>query len=161
MSFFLRVWFPCILLYREYPHVLFKRACEGDTNALVDLLKLDKGLVGEPRIAERFLRLSPSNCGDQAVFQKIARALRDRPRKVVRRHAKVALAGLLSLVSCGLDQKLTAPEIGKLFDAMAQLASGGKKLVDEELPMGESWAKAIQRDRGDWEALRGADKNRS
>lgn len=159
MSYFLRVWVPCVLLYREYPHRLFERACGGDICALVDLLKLDKGLIGERRIAEQIHKLG---CLDnQGLFRKVNRALGQRPRKMNRREAKIALGGFLSFVSCGLSQKLEAVEIGRLFDLAARHASRGKVLVDQDLPVGESYGKAIQRDRKDWEGLTQADKDRS
>jgi len=69
MQFFQRVWMPCLLLYGKYPQRMLRRARAGDRNALTDLLRLDKSVIFDKRIAEMTHRswienpgLTPSIC---------------------------------------------------------------------------------------------------
>jgi hypothetical protein len=69
MQFFFRVWMPCILLYGEYPTELMKRARHGDIDPMCDLLRLDKAVIAEPRIAEEFVN-EPQTAEELAAIRR-------------------------------------------------------------------------------------------
>lgn len=47
-QFFMRVWWPCWILYREYPPRLLRSARLGNLDSLDRLLRLDKRAIADP-----------------------------------------------------------------------------------------------------------------
>lgn len=154
VQFFLRVWFPCYMEYRCYPVELLwdARGTEGKTyedDALEDLLRLDKSVIFEPRIAEKLHRAYHSD--GRKGYRRIMKALSGRLRgEVTRRKVKSALGGLISDFARAMKVTVTETEIRDLFDAYAR-SQGQGKLIDPDLPRGKwTLSKAIQRQRKRW-----------
>ena len=51
-QFFPLVVLPCLLHYQEMPQTIFKRACQGDMDAICQLIRLDQSVHAIPEIAE-------------------------------------------------------------------------------------------------------------
>jgi hypothetical protein len=159
IQFFLRVAFPCWLLYGQTATRMYQQARHSNFDALDDLLRLDKALVADRRIASRLMWARWQN---RPLFDKLSSAISGRPsRKISTPKLKVVLAGLISRISQHFPQPLTAPDIRGLFDAIAQ---DNGRLRDLDIPTGdEAWAKAIQRERLFWQSvpapIRQPDKN--
>ena len=147
-QFFVRVWVPCFVHYRTFPTRLFARARHGDVNAICDLLRLDKSVLAEPRIAEHVHQLAAK--GVKRGFGVVGTAFKGTPGKLTRKAVKTGIAGLVSHLMGGLDATLNAPELRRAFDAWARDSEKGE-LRDGDLPLGdEAWAKEIQRKREGW-----------
>ena len=156
LGFFFLVFAPCILLYQASPAQLYNDALLGDVDAIVKLLRLDPLLLHEPSIGKKIqeIRLKPS-IND---YEKILDAAR-KPINITRKKIKASFAALTSSQSKALNQPLTEPQIRALSDAVAQDAEG--KSIDTDLPESpESFAKAIQRHKPQWEHLLQPDKNK-
>jgi hypothetical protein len=69
---------------------------------------------------------------------------------------KYALAGLISIISIALGQKLEAVEIHKVFDAIAR-DKDKENIVDDDIAVGDTFEKAIQRYRTFWQVIPKAD----
>jgi len=157
-QFLVRVWMPCFMLYRDYPSRMLARARRGDVNVLCDLVKLDKAIIHEPRIAEQVHQWA--NSARRGLFNKFARAFRERPRVPNEKQIKYALAGLVSHF-IGTSLGMTATEIRQLYDRLAYEKTGGRQMIDTDLPaQQETFSKAVQRIRKTWNILP-PDKSRS
>jgi hypothetical protein len=146
--FFLKVLFPCWILYNEHPTFLLRKARQGDIDSLGKLLRLDKTLIKDRLISEQIIR-SRSSAPNK--FLILTKAIEDSPKeqKSIQR-IKYSLAGLISIISEDLGHKFTAPEIKQLFDAVA-VDYDRDELIDPDLPDSpESFNKAIQRARPFW-----------
>lgn len=150
-QFYFRVWLPCWLLYREYPPRLLRRARLGDLDALDKLLRLDKSAVHDPVIAERVHQLTHS--GTKRDRDLILEALRGKPKgRLDPKTIRYGLAGMISQLAVLFQTRVTAPEIAALFDAIERVRTG--KPSDTRIPAGESFAKAVHRNRT-WPSLPG------
>jgi len=152
------VWAPCMLFYRTYPSRLLRKARQGDADAMEMLLRIDKGVVADPKIAEQLHQMAGS--GWRAGFGRMGRAFLGTPKRMTRKQIKVSLAGLLSETLGLTGQKLTAPEIRRVFDA-ASRDFGRSRTVDPDLPPGDwAFAKAVERRRDIAGLLPQSDKNK-
>lgn len=148
MAFFLRVWFPCVLLYGESHTQLYARARRGCMRALEKLLRLDKSLIDDPKIAEIQHRLAHMN---RERHKLIAKAFLDPIENIPYDRLKKYHAALISNIFGSAQVKLTAPEIRELFDAKEEAYSRGQWITDEDFSTGlEALAKDIQRKRAFW-----------
>ena len=149
-QFYFRVWWPCWILYREYPPRLMRAARLGDLDALDRLLRLDKYAVHDPGIA-RVLG-DVMDVGSANARKQVVNALSGRPRvKLTDSGVRAGLAGLISQLAFLFHSKVTAPEIQALFDAVERVRGGS--LTDRKIAAaGESWSKAVQRGRN-WPSL--------
>lgn len=148
-QFYFRVWLPCWLLYRELPPRLLRRARLGDLDALDKLLRLDKSVVHDPKIAERVHQLT--HTGTKRDRDRILEALKGKPKG--RRDAKslrYGLAGMISQMAAVFQTRVAAPEIAQLFDAIERVRTGNQ--TDTKIATGETFAKGIQRNRN-WPSL--------
>ncbi len=154
IQFFLRVWFPCQVLYGEFSYVIHRRARQGDLVSLEKLLRLDKAADSDPRIKRH---IADAWANNRAKYKRLMRALNQQPKKINRRQVKVGLASLVSKWARSCDEELTAPEIEALVHAAEKAKSGN--LCDKDLPTAETLSKGIQRHREHWKML--PDKNSS
>jgi len=156
LIFFVRVWVPCFLLYGEYPPYLLRNARHGDDAALEKLLRLDKMVIYDKKIMAIFHREAVAK--NRGTMTLITKALQNTPKaKLDIQKLKYLFAGLLSLISIALGQRLTAAEIHRLFDAVAHDTS--KESVDPDLIVSpETFEKAIQRARTFWQTIPLPDK---
>jgi hypothetical protein len=145
-QFMVRVWLPCVILYRQPPARLLRRARAGDDDAFEALLRLDKSVISDPVLWWRWhAALEDPKPGQRKRFRE---AIAGRPRK--RFNAKtirIAFAGLLSQLSKREGCEMTSTEIREWFSAFTRHGH----LADEAMPGGEALTKAIQRNRN-WPA---------
>lgn len=145
-QFILIVWLPCMALYREHPGKLLRAARQGDLDALSKLLRLDKSVIQDPRIARELIEAS--QIPGRSRFNALAKAFAGKPGgRITLQRTRRALAGLISALAASLNHPLTAPEIQRLFDAIAR-ARG--QVADRHIATGETLSKAIQRERPTW-----------
>lgn len=148
--FFYRVQAPCFNLYGTYPHELIRQAQNGDDDALVKLIRLDKSIIFEPKISEIIHQAQVLK--KQERMSKIKMAFRSTPRvKMNMKTIKYTLGGLISYISIAMKQKITATEIEHLYDALAR--DMGIDNVDPDINTGWVFEKAIQRSRNFWHII--------
>ncbi len=153
--FYLRVWIPCFLIYGIYPPYLLRKARSGNEDAIEKLLRLDKSIIDDPKIKETFHQASIVQ--KRGKFYLMTDAIQKAPKvRIEIQSVKYALAGLISVASIALGQRLTAAEINRLFDAIAR--DSGKGIIDEDIAVSpESFEKAVQRYRTFWQVIPKAD----
>jgi hypothetical protein len=149
-EFFLRVWMPCLLLYRKNPTQLVRAARLGSVSALENLLMLDKLILQEPGIAAQIQRWSDE--GQRGKLARVAKGIEERPAAMKPKRVKYALAGLISAAFGSIGDRPEAPQIQAAFDIVARRACDGAA-VDKDIPAGETFSKAIQRDRQGWDKI--------
>jgi hypothetical protein len=154
-QFYLRVWLPVLIVHKTYPGVLLHRARNEDIDAIDDLLRIDKSLLFEAKIAEFWHR--SMHCGPPGVRKRLLNALNGRPRgKISKQKLRGPFAALISQLAQSLMCEVTEGEIRTLFNRVSEVRKGG---TDQYLPPGsEAFAKAIQRGRT-WPSIPGADKS--
>ncbi|MDD5722804.1 MAG: hypothetical protein PHY29_03590 [Syntrophales bacterium] len=146
--FFVRVWAPCFLLYGDYPAYILRKARQGDEEAFEKLLRLDKFLIYEPKMKKIFKKATETKARGR--MSLIAKAFRSTPKaKIEIKHIKYLFAGLLSLISIAIGQKLKAIDIHDLFDAIAQDTTG-EQIDPDFIETPETFEKRIQRARDFW-----------
>jgi len=156
LGFLFLVFAPCTLLYQTSPAQLYNDALLGDVDAIVKLLRLDPLLLHEPSIGKNIQEIRLKHRIND--YEKILDAAR-KPLNITRKKIKTSFAALTSSQSIALNQPLTEKQIRALSDAVAQDAEG--KSIDTDLPESpESFAKAIQRHKPQWEHLLQLDKNK-
>lgn len=150
VQFAIWVWLPCWYETKRAPVQVLRDARQGDMDALETLLRIDKAVVGDSRISAQLHRAEMSN---PAQFQRLADAFRGKPNeKLTKRKVKYSLAGIISRVSEGLQQRLNSREIRNLFDAIARDEKGQN--IDPDLPASLStFSRAIRRERDVWHFL--------
>ena len=143
-QFYFRVWLPCWIMHREYPSRLLRRARGGELKALGQLLRLDKSVVHDPRIAEQVHQVT--HAGTKRDRDFVIAALAGKPKgRLDRRAMRYGLAGLISQLAILMSSSVTAPEVGRLFDGIERVRTG--RPTDPSIPAGEALTKAIQRHR--------------
>lgn len=145
------VAFPCWLLYKEWPSMLYHKARKGDANSIHKLLRLDPFLLHDPAIGREIQKIRIH--GRHSVYAGLLIApLSPIKIKVTSRSIKDILAGLISQLAESIKHPLTSTEIRDLFDAVAQ--DTDKQDIDTSLPESqEAYSKVIQRNRPDWKPL--------
>lgn len=146
-AFFMLIFAPCWLIYRTSPSQLYRKARQGDYLSIEKLLELDPLMIHDPYIGRAIQRFR---------FRRkthLYRKLMEIPGKevtgrVTSQQVKYALGGFLSAFAKLAGQKLTAPDIKRLYDAVAK--DFDDQLEDHELPVGDTFARAISRYRIDW-----------
>lgn len=147
--FFLRVIFPCFILYGESPVFLLRKARQGNMKALENLLSLDDSVLHDPKIAAILHKAKQE--GNKARLQRITKAMISYPKCPTRSKVKKRTASLTQMIFRMLKVDITTPQIRELFDAFEVAMTEGKHLGDEDLPDGlEAWSKAIQRENKQW-----------
>ena len=147
VEFLLRVVLPCAVLYQQCPAKLFHRARAGrkgdDLEDLVDLLRLDKSVLGDKLILQRWHDVMHGpNKGRQSVLLRAMRG--ETGGSSARKKSKELAAGFISQLGIAFGCEVTAAEIRELFDRIARIRTGH---VDAHLPTAEALTKAIQRNR--------------
>ena len=148
-QYYFRVWLPCWMMYREYPPRLLRQARLGDSKSLDKLLRLDKSIVHDPKIADHVHRLTHSGSKRDRDF--ILQAIEGCPKvKLDAKTIKYGLSGMISQFAILFRCKVTAPEITQLFDGIERVRTG--RLCDPHIPAGESFTKGVSRNRN-WTTL--------
>lgn len=149
--FFLRLWIPCFLIYGTYPVKLLSKARKGDEDAIEKLLRLDKMIIYDSKIKQ--IIWQTQNEDKRIKFDLMMKSIRREPKiKLEIQSVKYALAALISIMSIALKQNLSAPEIEKLFNAIAR-DKNEENIIDEDIAEGETFEKAIQRYRKFWQVI--------
>jgi hypothetical protein len=154
--FYLRLWIPCFLIYRIYPPRLLWKARKGDKDAIEKLFRLDKLIIHDPKIKE--ILNKEQNDDNENKFNSMIKAIQRAPKlRPEIQKVKYSLAGLISISSIALGQKLAAVEIHRLFDAIAR-DTNKENIIDDDLAVSpETFEKAIQRYRKLWQVIPKAD----
>lgn len=155
LLFIFNVLFPCRFLYNEHPTFLLRKARTGDLDAIDKLLRLDKAVICDARISEQIFRLS--KLATNHYFEKVIVALNSPPRNttdkktvVSKKKANYIMAGLVSLISEILGQRLKEKEIRALFEAVA-LDNGTYDTIEQDLALTPgAFSQAIRRERILW-----------
>lgn len=143
-AFFLRVLMPCWIYYRKLPTVLYRNARQGDYYSIKDLLVFDKTILQDPKIFSHI-----HGQWDKG-RKSLMKAIPSEPKKLSKKTLKIRAAGFIQLFTSGFD-RLNAPDMQSLFDAIEKDRSNGKSLIDKDLPGNpESLAKDLQRERTRW-----------
>jgi hypothetical protein len=147
-SFFVLVTVPCWLLYQIHPSRLYRKARQGNFDALQKLLNLDPLMIHDPMIGKQIQRLRFKNKSRQ--YERLFEILlKESTIHVTPQQMKYALGGFLSAFAQILHVRLTAPDIHRLFDAVALDFDGLHR--DSSLPDNNgTFARAIHRYRTDW-----------
>jgi hypothetical protein len=148
VQFALRVWAPCVIVRQERPCDLLALAKRHDTEAFLKLVKIDKAILFVPEISEWLHELANGPIRKRKVFERLARAYEGRPKRMKRREIKYGIAGFMSVVFGGIDNRLKEPDLRALFDSVSRVKTG---YIDEDLPGPETLSKGIQRFRKEWE----------
>jgi len=154
--FIFRVLVPCFSIYHTHPLELLNKAQNGDDEALEKLIRLDKSIIFEPKISEIVHQAQVLK--KQERISMIKKAFRSKPNiKMDMKTIKCNLGGLISNLSIGINQKITAVDIRNLFDAISLDMNDD---IDNDLGdmVGESFEKAIQRSRNFWHIILPAKK---
>lgn len=153
VAFLFRIWMECWLVHGEPFVPLFRRARNGDVDALEKLVLLDRNVLHAPRIERLWARISEDI--ESPDFERIRRAMAKQPR-IVRYDAydaKADIAGLIAKMSEAGGHPFTAGQIGELFDALARdLAPPGRNVhCDPDINRkSDQWRKAVKRKKNNW-----------
>lgn len=149
-SFFLLVHVPCWLLYRTSPSLLYRKARQGNIDALKKLLHLDALMFHDPLIGREINRLRYQ--GRTTVYKTLLEApLKPMKVKIDRKRMKYSVAGFISGIAHLIKKPLTERDIHDLFDAVAKDATNDPHAVDLDLIVSpQTFAKAIYRERNFW-----------
>tara|TARA_R110002096_G_scaffold99189_7_gene220002 strand:- start:13841 stop:14812 length:972 start_codon:yes stop_codon:yes gene_type:complete len=116
-QFLLQVWLPSWVLHREYPTRLFALASEGDVDALVALVELDKCAILAPELAPHWdhaMREAP----DGVRRRCLAALARESLEAPTTSETRAGLGRLIRELAPFCSCKISAPEIGRLFHAV-------------------------------------------
>jgi hypothetical protein len=145
--FLVTVWLPAVMLYGAPPSLLLRRARQGDNDALQALLRLDKSVVLEPSIQQRWHEATRDRNSERVKATLAAMAGRPH-RRFSSRSIRVTLAGGLVKLFERAGVRLTSRQVRHLFAEMT--ASG--TLHEVHMPAGEALTKALQREKRAWES---------
>jgi len=153
VAFLFRIWMECWLVHFEPFMPLFRRARNGDAEALEKLVLLDRNVLQVPRIGRVWARMSEDS--ESPDFERIRRAMAKQPRLVKYDvyEAKANTAGLIAKMSEAFGSPLSPSQIGQLFDALARdLAPPGKRVhSDPDINRkSDQWRKAVRRNKEKW-----------
>jgi hypothetical protein len=156
LIFFIRVMVPSFSLYGTYPVDLLRKSQHGDNVALEKLIRLDKSIIFDPKISGIIHQAQALKIQER--MSMIKKAFRSSPKiKTDMKTIKCNLGGLISYFSIMMRQKITAADISRLYDAIAD--DMGIDEVDPDLDMTpETFEKAIQRARTMWHIILIPDK---
>jgi hypothetical protein len=167
LQFAVGVLLPCLICYRTSPKQLMLRAQLGNDKAIEQLIRLDGNVVYDSKIAA-WIRVGKGMIREgrqQLVGQWLKEGI---VGELSVYRFKRLIGGLVSFYGKGLAFRLnsdwtkferfelTAPQIAKLFDAVAVDRKAAEPLTGKDRDIAdctpETWAKAVKRYRKIWEA---------
>ncbi|MDC0336308.1 hypothetical protein OAN24_05400 [Pseudodesulfovibrio sp.] len=150
MRFFVQVMIPCWVLYGEMPGMLYRKACCGDLDSFIKLLKLDRVLVGDKRFSKRIAATGLNQNSD--TYRRILRAMGHQPSPIKIKWLKMLLAALILRISQVCGCRLSYMKVRQIFDDCAN--DMGQGLIDVDLQEGEeAFEKAVRRNLGFWKCF--------
>jgi hypothetical protein len=153
-EFYSRVWLVCSFFYGEHPAQLMRKARLGYVDAMEKLMRLDKAVISDEKIAGHLNRFYWEK---KATYDRLINALRGGVKiKTTTRKIKYFISGLISQLSIVLGHTLNEPEIRELFNAISR--DQGRGLEDTDLVEGsDDFRRAISRERVFWARVAVAD----
>jgi hypothetical protein len=149
--FFLRLYIPCVLIYGIYPVKLLWKARKGNEDAIEKLLRLDKMIIYDSKIKQIIWQTQSEE--KRIKFDSMIKSIRREPKiRLEIQKVKYSLAALISIISTAIRQDFSAPDIQKLFDAIAR-DKNEENICDEDIAVGETFEKAIQRYKKFWQII--------
>jgi hypothetical protein len=150
IQFFMLVWIPCLIAHGTSTADLFRDAEQGDFEALVKLLEIDKRLSWCPTMARRIDEACLNR--EDGRFAMLMNALSGSPRAFTLGRYKCAISAYILRMSRSVadmhplfGRRMTPLEVRGAFDAAARDRG---LLVDEDLPASrDAYRKAILRER--------------
>lgn len=117
--FFLKVWYPCWLVYAEYPPKLIRKARQGDYKSLEKLLRLDVNVLHDKKISHIWAELSQNRRSIH--FKNLHKAMNGlNSKQTARKNSKIRIAVFIREMSTALGQPLTYDEINQIFDEVSR-----------------------------------------
>ncbi|MFA7242970.1 MAG: hypothetical protein WC091_22925 [Sulfuricellaceae bacterium] len=150
MQFFALVVLPCLIEYGEMPNRLYANARRGDRQALQDLLRVDKSIIGDRDLGPMIQQAGMES--EEFFADGLADAFRGRPKtKQEAGIIKARIAAYLVKFSEGSGCKLDPKDIRHLFDAVEKDRTDDPNAIDTDLPeYDENWRQAVYRAKPFW-----------
>ena len=148
LLFFILIWVPCNCLWGENPPELLFRARHGDLSAARKLIQLDKSLIAEPGIARKIKKWSAEGRTDK--LGQIGSFLGESIPHVSLQQVKMTWARFILDTSLRAGQRMPAPKIQELFNAIAHDSGRGLQDPDIRDMTPETFAKALTRRKVFW-----------
>ncbi|WP_338669378.1 hypothetical protein [Pseudodesulfovibrio methanolicus] len=148
LLFFILIWVPCNCIWGENPPELLFRARHGDLDAARKLIQLDKSIISEQGIARKIRKWSAEARTDK--LAQIGSFLGESIPDVSLQQVKLTWARFILDTSLRAGQRMPAPKIQELFNAIAQ--DSGRGLQDPDIGgmTPEAFAKALTRRKDFW-----------
>lgn len=144
LQFFCKVLIPCGFIYGEQPSRLLYRARNGNLDALDALLRLDKTIISEPRIAGHWNAIMMS-VNRPLIKRMQAAFIGDIRPALSPKKVKMISAAYVMIAAEMCNYRLVTEELVDLFNAIARDFEG--KPADYEIPDNEQAVyKAVKRE---------------
>lgn len=161
-AFLATVYLPCIIYTGHHPTRLFHKARTGDIDALCALLRIDKGVMSDPLIGKVVRTASLS---EPLRFDDIQQAFAAKRKSISVKALKERFAGLMAWTASD-DPTFNCSTIRDVFDFAECIKTGNLTAHDPHITAGETFSKAVQRNkkrihlgRGRRESKKRPDKN--
>lgn len=148
LLFFVLIWVPCNCLWGENPPALLFRARHGDLTAARKLIQLDKSIIAEPGMARKMRQWTAEGRADRVA--EIGSYLGESIPDVSLQQVKLTWARFILDTSLRAGQRMPAPKIQELFNAIAQDSGQGLQDPDIGGMTPEAFAKALTRRKDFW-----------
>lgn len=148
-SFFVLVWAPCSLLYQTHPTRLYRKARQGDIDAIDKLLQIDPLILNEPAIARHIHSLRLNN--KQNAYESLLKApIKPLDAKIKPKRMKPNVAGLVLGFARMLNIPLNEQDIRELFHAVAKDKERDEDAIDTDLSYDQGFFKTTKRNSTSW-----------
>lgn len=148
-SFLVLVWVPCVHLYQTHPTLLYRKARQGDIDAIDKLLQIDPLISDEPAISRHIHSLRLSN--KQNAYESLLKApIKPLDAKIKPKRMKTNVAGLVLAFARMLNIPLNEQDIRELFHAVAKDTEKDEDAIDIDLSDGQGFFKTTKRYSTSW-----------
>lgn len=155
LSFYLFVATPCWTLYRTSPTLLYRKARQGDFDALEKLLRLDQLLLHDPTIGKQIISYRFNHSSSK--YRKLLDAATKAPKgSGSLKNILLSQVSLLSAISHLTVKPLTPQDLFELVEAFDNDSKG--KLFDDLPKTPDALARALTPDRNLWRQVLHSDK---
>ncbi|GFE58733.1 hypothetical protein [Geobacter sp. AOG1] len=156
LGFYLFVAVPCWALYRMSPTALYRKARQGDFDALEKLLCLDQLMLHDPAIGKQIIDYRFKHSSSK--YRKLLDAATKSPKgSDSSKNILLSQVGLISAISHLTTKPLTPQDLFELVHAFDQ--DSKNKLLDDLPENYDALARALSPDRNLWRQLLPSDKN--
>lgn len=155
LSFYLFVAVPCWALYRTSPSMLYRKARQGDFEALGKLLRLDQIMLHDPAIGKQVIACRFNHSSTK--YRKLLDAATKAPKgSDSYKNILLSQIGLLSAISHLTEKPLTPRDLYELVAAFDK--DSKSKLIDELPKEPDALARDLSPDRNLWRHVMNPDK---